>query len=46
MQSGGEGGIPFRHPKKFSVPMVKRNFFAVNEQFVVQFVEKLFCQCC
>jgi len=41
-RSGGEGGIPSKHPKKFSMPMVKRNFFAVNEQFV----EKLFCQCC
>jgi hypothetical protein len=36
------GGIPSTHPKKFSVPMVKRKFFVVNEQMV----EKLFCQCC
>lgn len=36
------GGIPSKHPKKFSVAMVKRNFFRVNEQIP----EKLFCQCC
>lgn len=38
---GGEGGIPSSHPKKFSVAMVKPNFFVVNEQIV----EKPFCQC-
>jgi hypothetical protein len=40
-RSGGEGGIPSTHPKKFSVAMVKRKFFVVNEQIV----EKPFCQC-
>jgi hypothetical protein len=39
---GGEGGIPSTHPKEFSVAMVKRKFFVVNEQIV----EKPFCQCC
>ena len=39
--NGGEGGIPSTHPKKFSVAMVKRKFFVVNEQIV----EKTFCQC-
>jgi len=37
----GGGGIPPTHAKKFSVAMVKRNFFVVNEQFV----DKPFCQC-
>jgi hypothetical protein len=36
------GGIPSTHPKEFSVAMVKRKFFVVNEQIV----EKPFCQCC
>ena len=40
-KSGGEGGIPSRHPEKFPVVMVKHNFFAVNEPIV----EKPFCQC-
>jgi hypothetical protein len=36
-----ERGDSTHHPKKFSVAMVKRNFFVVNEQFV----DKPFCQC-
>ena len=39
--SGGEGGILSKHPKKFPVVMVKSNFFVVNERKV----EKRFCQC-
>jgi hypothetical protein len=34
LSSGGGGGILPEHPKKFSVAMVKRKFFVVNEQIV------------
>jgi hypothetical protein len=30
-RNGGGGGILSEHPKKFSVVMVKRNLFVVNE---------------
>jgi hypothetical protein len=36
-----KGGILPEHPKKFSVMMVKRKSFEINEQFL----EKPFCQC-
>jgi hypothetical protein len=41
VEYGGGGGILSEQPKKFSVAMVKRNFFVVNEQII----EKPFCQC-
>jgi hypothetical protein len=34
IMDGGEGGIPSRDPTKFSVAMVKRNFFVVNELII------------
>jgi hypothetical protein len=34
MGTGGEEGILPEHPKKFSVAMVKRKSFRVNEQIV------------
>ncbi len=41
LKSGGEGGMLSEHPKKFSMVMVKRKSFGINEQFLV----KPFCQC-
>jgi hypothetical protein len=40
-ESGGEGGILPKHPKKFSVLMVKRKCFGINERFI----EKPLSQC-
>jgi hypothetical protein len=39
--TGGEGGIPSEHPKKFSVVMVKRKSNRINGRFD----ERPFCQC-
>jgi hypothetical protein len=40
-KSGGEGGILSKHPKKFSVAMVKLNSNAVN----LEKCQKPFYQC-
>jgi hypothetical protein len=40
-RSGGGGGIPPKHPKKFPVAMVKLKSFRVNQRIL----EKPFCQC-